>query len=79
MKIKSRLGQVWLARRHHITLDYEPYVVLFEIYVGSECVGWSMRPLERVMNAAEQLGFYESQFRLIESGRDDSWLKMRLS
>ena len=77
--VGDRLGQVWLARANSIILEFEPYVVLREMCFDLQCVGWYMRPLERIADKKEEIGFYESQFLIIEAGRDDAWLKMRLS
>ncbi len=77
----TRVGQVWMTRHDSIVAEYEPCVVVGEFKYGNggQGVAWKVRPLERLHDPAEEYGVFESQFKLVERGRDDTWVKSRLA
>lgn len=74
----DRVGQVWLARKSRIDEDFEPCVVLRPSDMRWDA-GWVLRPLERISRDDQEFGHYELQFRRIEDGGEDAWLKCRLA
>ncbi len=76
----SRVGQVWWARRHSITDEFEPCLILDTLpNSGPNGIWWVMHPLEHLGDATLALGAFESILIHVEKGGDDAWVKARIA
>lgn len=74
----NRVGQVWWVRRMSTDEGRSPHVVLRRMDHG-DMYGWIVRPLERIAEHSLETGFYEFQFRLVETGSVDVWIGERIA